>query len=122
MESLTEAGSPCEALGHLVQHRWELRECLHAWIPRLLIHSLSQASCRQILVLLEPVVGKSDLIRKCCRRTDLGYQRIGIKCDWRYQLLQLLRRQRSTLSRIPRRTRLLSLSLQWRAATDQHEA
>ena len=105
MIGLSQLRRPCKVLCQVVQHRWELRERLDAGVPGLPVHRLPQRCAREALVLLEPIIGDRDLVRKRGGAENLGHQSVRIERDGRDQALQFLGGHWRALSRIVGRRR-----------------
>ena len=97
---LSERRGPAEVLRQVVEDGRKLRERFHAGIPLLFIDGLIQRCACQILVLLKPADGGSNLVGEGCGSKNLGNERVRVERDGRHQLLQIVRREGRAFSRI----------------------
>ena len=118
---LAQCRRPTQVLRHVIQDGGELGQRLHTWIPWLRVHGLHERRTSEA-ALMNKVISGFDLVRKRCSSKNLGYQRVRVQGDGSCQLLQLLRGQRNTLSRISGRwCRLLGSSFKWHRCDHQQQ-
>jgi hypothetical protein len=99
---VAEVGRPLEVLVHLGEHGWERGERFYAGIPGTGVGSSSNLLGGGVALGLPPAIGFDDLgwISRGCK--NLRYQRVRIKSNWSYQLVQLIGRQRLRLGGVIR--------------------
>ncbi|MCY1218651.1 hypothetical protein D9M72_306000 [compost metagenome] len=91
---LAQRGGPRDVAGHLVHHGPERGERLHARVPRLLVGGVGERAGLERGVLLQPAVGRGDLIGVGGTGQDLRDELVGVQRDGRDQLVELLGRGR----------------------------
>jgi hypothetical protein len=84
---------PGRVLSQIIEDRRKLDESFDGWIPRLGVRARRPLIGRQVHVLVQPAVGRGDLVRIGGRRQYGSHQRIRIERDRSYQLIQLFRVQ-----------------------------
>ncbi len=105
-ESVTEIGRP---LNVLVQFRERVRhghQCLYARIPRLLLGGVNERLAAEIPVALEPLARFNHLERVRAGYKYLTQQWIGIQCDRRHKVVELIGRQHLLRWRLRLRLRI----------------
>ncbi|MNK44245.1 hypothetical protein D3C87_629720 [compost metagenome] len=96
---LAQRGGPRDVAGHLVHHGPERGERLHARVPRLLVGGIGERAGLERGVLLQPAVGRGDLIGVGGAGQDLRDELVGVQRNRRDQLVELLGRRRRVGSR-----------------------
>src|SRR5580658_6237817 len=82
-------GCPGKILVHIGEHRGELRQSFDTGIPGFFVYLFRQFLAFKVLVLIHPLLSLYDLVRISCGRQDLRDQCVRVKCDGRYESLQL---------------------------------
>jgi hypothetical protein len=91
---------PAIVARHIVEHGRKRGESFHAGIPAHAVGNAGALVRGQPEILLRPRVGLRDLIGIRGSGQNLRYQRVGIKCDGRNQLIQLHRVERHERGRL----------------------
>jgi hypothetical protein len=73
--------------GHRIQYGWEGHQRYKRWIEALLLCRVGPCGSGQIDVLFHPIISIDYLLRITGGRANLREQRVGVKCDWRKQLV-----------------------------------
>jgi len=86
-------GGPRQILIHIGEDGRELRQGLHAGIPRLLVHRVAKFLAFEIGILLDKALSFNDLRGVGAGGQDLRHESVRVQSDGRDQLLKLLGRQ-----------------------------
>jgi hypothetical protein len=92
-ESISQVGAPADVQ---IQFRHDIRkdhQRLYAGVPVLLPCSIDEAATLQRVVFLEPLLSFHKFQWIGAGHQYLREQWVRIECDWRYQVVELLRRQ-----------------------------
>jgi hypothetical protein len=106
---------PGGVLREIIKHRRKLCEALDRRVPSLGVRSGRSLIRGQIHVLVQPRVGRGDLVRICGASQYLSDQGVRIESDRRYQLIQLHRIQLDV-----GRRRRLRVQVKLRCRNKQH--
>src|SRR5580698_9919761 len=90
---IPQIGRPLQVTIHLRKYRREGRQRLHARIPLLGVRSVGNLVSRGIPLRLAPAIGFHNLgwIRGCSK--NLRHERVRVKCNGGYELINLICRQ-----------------------------
>jgi hypothetical protein len=108
-ECVSQIRRPLDIASHPLKDVRERYQCLDAWIPRLLGHSVRQCFVLQVLVIRVPLLKLDYFQRISGSGQRLGKKRIWIKSNRRDQRIQLVGWNRRRLSIGSRRRQHLVL-------------
>ncbi|HXI39732.1 MAG TPA: hypothetical protein VNH83_07120 [Bryobacteraceae bacterium] len=84
-KGVSEVGGPLDVACHALQSVWHTGHRLHAGVPWLFGHRISQRLALQIFVILHPLLKLDELQGISGSGESLGQERVGIKSDRRNQ-------------------------------------